>query len=491
MNGERRSALLQELRRSVAGNADQWVQRSVASKAWNDVPHAEAEEWASGPLPVARFLAHLHSPRAAPRAVTGRADVRALRGIPGLRDALLLRGCRARIHVADGERAAAPPTGGTALVLGAGNVTATPVLDVLDQVFVQDRNVVLKPSPLHAGLHATFAQALAPLAEAGLLQIVAGDAAAGAALARLPRVTAVHLTGSAATWAALRADPGLRGKQLTGEVGCCTPAFVMPGAWRDADLRHVANQLAGFVATNGGATCLAPRVLLTAASWPQRRALREHLTAALAALPARVPFHPGVREHYALAAGRPAGAGALPAVLTGERDAEREAELCGQELFAPVLREVALPGDGAVRYWHHATAFVRERCFGALSAYVFAPPALLANARPIVDAAIAALPHGTVAINTWTGLGYGLGTTPWGVPPGTPIEHGSGWARNTTGIAHVRRVVVEAPFRPHPLPPWSPAHRRAGVLLRALTLHTLRPSLLRLAAVAAHAITSP
>lgn len=489
MTGER-AALLRELRASIAAAADDWVRCSVAAKGWRDVPHAEAEEWASGPLPVARLLAHLQAPRP-PAAPAPGSGVRALRPVARLADPLLLRGHRAHIQVAADERPApAPQRGGNALVLGAGNVTATPVLDVLDQVFLHGRTVVLKVSPLHDALLPVFATALAPLVRNGRLRVVAGDASAGRELAQRPELTALHLTGSAATWAALRGDPALRGKHLSGEVGCCTPAFVLPGAWRDAELRHVAAQLAAFVASNGGATCLAPRVLLTAASWPQRRALREHIAAAMAALPGRVPFHANVREHYSIATGERAPADALRPVLAAERPAPVEAELCDRELFAPVLREIALPGDELASWWQHGNNFVRERCFGALSAYVFAPPSLLANGRAIVDAAIAALPHGTVAINTWTGLGYGLGTAPWGVPPGTPVECGSGWTRNTTGLP-VQRVIVEAPFRPHPLPPWLPAHRRATVLLRALTLHALRPSLLRLAAVAAHAVTNP
>ena len=479
-----RVEVLQALRASVARVADAWVQLGVEAKGWRDVRGAFAEEWASGPLPVARFLAHLHM-REAAAGGTHR--------IPGLGDGLLLRGYRVHVHATRGG-AAAPrdvaSSGGTALVLGAGNVTATPLLDVLDQVFCRERAVVLKPSPLHTGLRDLFEQALAPLVVRSVVRIVAGDAATGGSLAQRTDVGAVHLTGSATTWATLRADPSLRGKALTAEVGCCTPAIVLPGAWRERELTHAAAQLAGFVATNGGATCVAPRVLLTAAGWPQRAALRDLLGTSFAALPARVPFHPGVHDHYAAASRERAPAGALRPVLSEERDLRTEAELSASELFAPVLREVALPGDDVAAFLHHATAFARERCFGSLSAYVLAPPHVLAGSRAAVDAAITALPHGTIAINTWTGVGYGLGSTPWGVRPGAPIEHGSGWTRNTTG-RDVERVVIEAPFRPHPLPPWSTSHRAACAMLRAMTLHTLQPSLLRLCAVAAHAITSP
>ena len=496
-----RAQLLRALRTSVAAVADEWAARSTAAKGWQRVPHALAEEWASGPLPVARFLARLAwspPPVASPPVAHTAAGlaVYAVPPIPRLGDGLAMRGYRAFIHAEPGNGlpaaspAVTPAVAGIALVLGAGNVTATPVLDVLDQVFVHHRAVVLKLSPLHQDLAAPLSQALAPLVAAHHLLVVTGSAELGARLAAHAAITAVHLTGSSDTWAALRATPVLQTKHLSAEVGCCTPAFVLPGLWRDGELRHVARQLAAFVAMNGGATCVAPRVLLTAASWPQRAALLTHLQRELAALPARVPFHGSVAEHFALATGLPVRALALAPTLCADRDERRHGDLCGRELFAPVLREFPRPGNEVVAFAHSAAQFVRERCFGALSAYVFAPPRGLRTVTAAMAQLIDSLPHGTIAINTWTGLGYGLGTTPWGVPKHSDLAHGSGWTRNVSGLLHPHRVVIEAPFRPHPLPPWLPQHRRAAATMRALTLHTLRPSLRSLAVTAANAMAS-
>lgn len=468
---------------STAAIADEWVTASLASKGWTAVPHALAEEWGSGPLPVARFLAHLAA-RGRERHATLPSGRSAIPPLVGRCDRLAL--CR---HCAWVERHALPPPapcGGHALVLGAGNVTATPLLDVLDQVFVHGRRVTLKPSPLHAQLAASFAAALAPLVDTGWLTLATGDAAAGRALAARDDITAVHLTGSSATWAALRADPALAGKTLTAEVGCCTPALVVPGIWRERELAAAARQLAAYVAANGGATCIAPRVLLTAAGWPQRGELLARLRAELAALPPRVPFHPSARADFATAADVGEPPDALPPTLHAEPTAADRA-LCDRELFAPVLREFALPGADAARWLASATDFVTAHCFGALSAYVFAPTRVLRRERAALDAAIARLPHGTIATNTWTGLGYGLGTVPWGVPAGSAIEHGSGWTRDTLG--GVRRVFVAAPLLAWPLPPWLPAHRRGAEALRALTLHTLQPNLRHLATFAAHAVS--
>lgn len=479
------AALLAELRGAVAQVADEWVERGAAAKGWQALPEAAGEEWASGPLPVARFLAALAdrfaaarsgAPDAAPieRRADGATRYR-LGGVRGLCDPVLLRGIDAVLHAGPGSAATDPAAGGVALVLGAGNITSTPLLDALDQVFVRRRAVLLKLHPVHATLAGTFATALAPLIARGWLRLCCGAAELGAALARAPGVDAVHLTGSDRTWAALCADPRLARKALTGEVGCVTPAFVVPGAWHDAELRHVAAQLAAHCATNGGATCVAPRVVLTARDWPLRARFVAHLAAAFGRLPARRPFLAATRAQFAAATGgEPTGEG-LPPTLRHGLDPARDAAACGTECFAPVLREFAFAADDAAAFCDRAAAFVRERCFGALSAYVFAPPRVLQGERAPLARAIERLPHGTVAINCWTGIGYGLGSTPWGVPPDAAPAHGRGFVRDISGVADVRRVVIRAPFRPRPLPPWLAGPRRAAATLRALTRHTLAP----------------
>ncbi len=495
--------LLQACCRSTAAVADEWVAASTAAKGWTNVAHAAAEEWASGPLPVARFLRVLHCLHrelAAGRLPALRRSRTRLGGrdsydvVParGLCDPVLLRHYRARVDCAAGSAPKAPERRGeVALVLGAGNVTATPMLDVLDQVFLHGRAVVLKSSPLHRALASVFDCALAPLRAAGLVQICGGDALLGQAIARRPDIATVHVTGAVATWAALRADQALAGKHLSAEVGCCTPAFVVPGAWRDGELRFVAQQLAAYVAMNGGATCLAPRVVLTANGWPQRRVFLQHLREELAALPPRVPFHGSARAHFATAAGADPTSEALAPTLRQGLDWQHDRDLCAAEHFAPIVLELPLPGEDAIAWLEHAVAFVRDHVFGALSAYVWVPPRMLLPLHQTLHAALDALPHGTIAINCWTGLGYGLGNTPWGVPPGSPWQCGVGWTRDTTCLPGVQRVVVEAPLRPRPLPPWLPAHRGAASTLRALTNYYLAPSPLRMLATAAHALRVP
>jgi aldehyde dehydrogenase (NAD(P)+) len=228
-------------------------------------------------------------------------------------------------------------------------------------------------------------------------------------------------------------------------------------------------------------------VLLTASDWPQRPEFLRRLDAALAALPARPPFHPSARAHWQVAAGEPAPAAALPPVRRALGPG-RDPSLLAREHFAPVLLDWSLAGGSVEAFLDRASGGVRDHVFGALSCYLFAPPRLRAEHGQAIDVALARLPHGTVAINTWTGLGYGLGSTPWGAPPPAPDAAGRGQVHNAVGLTGVRQVVIEAPFRQLPTPPWLAPDRRAAATLRALAQFYLAPSPLRLLRTALAAV---
>jgi aldehyde dehydrogenase (NAD(P)+) len=497
-NTATRQQLAAACRQSLRPHVAAWVEQSLCTKGFAGIAEAEAEEWLSGPLAVARFLAALAAPPALPTTPVAEGmpptatTVRPLPGPRGIGDALVLWRHRAEVHLdTTAGPGATPPHAprGPALVLGAGNVTAVPLLDALDQVFVARRSVLLKLHPLHTPLVPLFTSALAPLVGTNLLRIVAGDAEAGAVLARDERVVAVHLTGSDRTWQRLHHDPALRRKVMTAEVGCTAPVLVVPGAWSERDLGHAAEQLAAYAANNGGATCLAPRLLVLAERWSQREHFLALVERALAARPSRRPFLPGVREHYARLVGRGAAEHeALPPRL--RRFTLDEALEHGRsEWFAPVLGAVSLPGDSAEAWLHGAAVpFAAERCFGSLAAYVFAPPAVLRQNADALRQAIHELPHGTIAIDTWAGIAFGLGTAPWGVPHDRPAAHGRGWQRNLLGTGRVRRVVVQGPLHTVPRAPWLPRQRRAAAMLAALTRHTLTPTPIALARTLFHAV---
>lgn len=495
-----RVELLAECQRTLAAHAGAWVAASCAAKLATGLPHVIAEEWASGPLPVARHLSLLRSMHAdlaqgrlpslpgPAKSIRDGAIVPAL-PIATLRDRWLLRGHTAQVRVGPGPLQREPSRdGGVRLVLGAGNVTSMPIGDALHAIFQQGASVLLKLSPLHRDLLPEFARALAPLLGADLLRLCVGDGALGQSLARRQEFAAVHLTGAPSTWQLLRTDPALRGKELSAEVGNVTPVLVVPGRWPLRALLAAARQLAAWIGSNAGCTCVAPRVVLLAAEWPQRTWFVQRVQQELQALPGRPPFYPDAALRWARATGSPPPDGPLPPRLQLANAPADQLPQLREEIFAPVATAVTLPGADAGAFLANAVRFVNDHVFGRLAAVVLGPDRVLARAPQPVARTLDELPHGTVALNAWPAIGYALGTTPWGVPDGAPVATGRGFVHGTLCLVAPRKVVLRGPLSGWPPPPWLPWHRRGAPALAALTQFYLAPSLARLLPVAAAAL---
>jgi hypothetical protein len=129
-----------------------------------------------------------------------------------------------------------------------------------------------------------------------------------------------------------------------------------------------------------------------------------------------------------------------------------------------------------------AVAFANQRLWGTLNATLLVHPRSLddpATARA-VERAVEDLRYGTVAINHWAAVGYGLVVTPWGGFPGqTPadIQSGTGWVHNTLMFSRPQKVVVRAPFRTLPKPVWFATHKTANRLTPKLARFEAAPSI--------------
>jgi hypothetical protein len=106
------------------------------------------------------------------------------------------------------------------------------------------------------------------------------------------RVTAVHMTGSEATYNRIMwgdASPGtgkrLLDKPFTAELGCITPFIVVPSntRWSKDELAYHAMHACQGMVMNAGHNCNGTEIVVTAKGWPQReefvQAVREFLGA--------------------------------------------------------------------------------------------------------------------------------------------------------------------------------------------------------------------
>ncbi|PCE16298.1 aldehyde dehydrogenase [Microbacterium sp. SZ1] len=483
-----RVTLLRQVRTSVAAAAEDWAVTAAASKRLDGRHPLRGEEWLSGPYSVLGALdayidtlTRLAEGRNAldgvrvSRAPGGRTRVHAfpLTGI----DRFLLSGFTGEVWLEpgttpNGARAGAglaqrAPTasGGVGLVLGAGNVTSIPVLDVLYELLAHNRTALLKVNPTQDALVPVFKRALAPLIGPGFLRIVRGGPAVGAYLTGHRDLAHVHITGSAATFDAIvwgtgpaaarrrrENRPQLK-KPITAELGGVSPIIVVPGAWTDADLAYQAEHIATMRLQNGGHNCIAGQVVILSADWAQADAFRAALRRAYAKAPERPIWYPGSDSRMDAAT-----ADYPDALVLGDRllveiaEDQDAAALQTTEYFAPVLGVVALPGSGQA-FLDTAVAYANDRLQGTLGANLLIDPATEKSLGAGFERAIAALHYGSIAINSWTAFGFIIPTLTWGAFPGNTIGDvgsGIGVVHNALLLDGVERSVIRGPFRPFP-----------------------------------------
>jgi aldehyde dehydrogenase (NAD(P)+) len=532
-----RAELVRSVHEHVGRAADAWVRAAVAAKHLDPASAAVGEEWLSGPYAVltaterlARSLDDLgagRSPIASARFSAAPGGRRAVQVLPlTWSESLLLNGFSAEVWfppgVTDEQAVATAGLGarrpgeqnGVGLVLGAGNITAIPPLDVLTELVAGNRAVILKLNPVMAGMLDAYTQALAPLIRFGVLRIVQGGAEVGSFLAHHPSVAHVHITGSAATHDALVFGTGPDGavrkaagkplleKPITSELGGVSPVIVVPGRWTDAELAFQAEHVATQRLHNGGYTCIAAQVVLISRDWAQKDAFLAHLRRALDQAPARVPWYPGSGDRTAAALERHPDAdrlgpdgGRLLIAANGSTD------VTGTEYFAPVLGVIELPGTGAT-FLDAAVRTADDDLEGSLGANVLIRPDTRRALGAGFDRAIEALRYGTIAINAWTGVGFLVAAAPWGAYPGNPLAEvgsGRGTVHNALLLDGAERTIVRGPFRPFPTsmlageptlsprPPWFITATTAATTARRMTRFAAKPSLLRLPGILASA----
>ena len=379
------------------------------------------------------------------------------------------------------------PPGRVCLVLGGGNASSIGPLDVLHKLFVELQVVVLKMHPVMAHLDEVQAAALAPLVRAGVLRIVHGGAAEGGHLASHPGVDTLHITGADRTYEAIvygtgragadrkhRDDPVMH-KPFTAELGNLTPIIVVPGRWSPSDLDYHAENIVTMLTNNAGFNCTTSRVIVTAAGWPQRAGLMDRIRARLASLPTRLAYYPGAPERFA-AFGEvhpeaerfgEAGDGHLPWMLIPDLSPDAVGDPCYRiEAFCSVTAETTIDAPDTPAFLERAVSFVNETLWGTLNATLIVDSRTAKDtvAGPAVARAIEQLRYGTVSVNHWSAIGYGLGITPWGAFPGhvrTDIGSGTGFVHNPLMFERVEKSVVRSPFRAWPKPIWFAGHRTA------------------------------
>ena len=533
-----RIAILADIKEALMPVAQAWAETASHHKGIAQGSPLEGEEWLSGPYTV---MAYCNSLMATLSQVEDKRHLNhtPLRELPNgqlaarvvphsIWDHLLLSGVSVDVWMQQGVSRAnlkdhtagiydpANPqhkTGRLALVLGAGNIAAIAPLDVFHRLFAENEVVMLKMNPVNDYLIEFLQPALQPLISRGFLRIVRGDAEVGQYLCNHPLVESIHITGAGASHDAIVWGAGEEGRtnkaagtpknprRITSELGAVCPTIVVPGPWTRADIHFQAEQVATQKLHNSGFNCVACQVLVMPRDWEQKTTFLGALERTIANAEWRALYYPGARERLAHFLHHNPLARALrrkggEEVLVAPMEAGSAATTGATEVFAPALSVAELPGSDPEQYLIAAIEFANAQLHGTLGAnIVIHPSTIAAIGRRRLEEILASLRYGTIAINTWTGLGFLSAPATWGAFPGhtvDDVQSGIGVVHNSFLFDKPERTVVEAPFRPFPRnllslsftllprPPWFVTNRKGHILGRLLVAFQYRPSLLKI-----------
>ena len=524
-----RVKLLERCLRDTLEVVDEQVAAAWRAKGIDPKTPLAGEEWFSGPLVVLRNLRLLveslkdierfGAPRI-PGDVKARADGRVVaRVFPATKyDKLLfsgftvdmwmqdevtlasLAGTQAKVYRDKGHE------GRVALVLGAGNAASIGPTDALYKLFVEDEVVILKMNPVNAYVGPFIERGFRALSERGFFQVVYGGANEGEHLCRHERVGSIHVTGSDKTHDAIvfgtgpeaarrkeERDP-LLDKPITSELGNVSPVIVVPGPWSEGDLAFQAENIASMLTNNAAFNCNAARVIVQHEQWGLRPALLSKLRSVLASVQPRVAYYPGAQGRYdSFVEAHPEAETfgertdeRLPWTLIAGIDPADEGDICfSTEAFCSVFSETALAAETAADFLDEAVAFCNERIWGTLNAALIVHPQSMKDPEvaAAVDRALNDLRYGTVCVNHWPALGFGLASPTWGAHPGHDlydIQSGVGSVHNTLMFDKPLKAVIRGPFRVKPKPPWFVGNRAAHEIAPKMARFEAAPSMLKI-----------
>ncbi len=493
--------------------------RSVAPRMVAKALHAKgiepgtpraAEEWLGGPMVAARNLRLLRQslteiardgvPSLDDNKIRTRANGQVIADVfpQDIFDTLLYTGFRAEIWMQKDVKRdelrktmgvfyqQANPKGKVALVLGAGNVASIGPMDVLYKLFVEGQVCVLKLNPVNEYTGPFVEEWFSPLVEEGFLRLVYGGGDVGAYLCQHEEVEEIHITGSEYTHDIIVYGPGEEGqkrkeknepvldKRITSELGNVSPVIVVPGKWSKSQIAFQAANVATQMTNNAGFNCNAAKVLITHDAWPQRNEFLDALRETLRSLPPRPAYYPGAQDRYktfieahpeAEQLASTETKDSLPWTLIPNVDNQQHDDVVfQQESFCNITAETALSASNAGDFLSKAVDFCNEHLHGTLNACIIVHPETQQQLGSQLEKAIEKLEYGSIVINHWPALSYGLGVTTWGAYPGHTydnIQSGIGVVHNSLMFEHPEKSVVYGPFTMKPTPPWFSTHKAA------------------------------
>lgn len=514
---EQRILLAEAMQHGLMEVAEASVQAGCKAKGITLGSPAEAEEWATGPWGSVRqlrliieSLRGLQNSGNTPIGKVSRtaAGSLAVNVYPNNAiDGMLFKDVTVDVYmqaqvtekILDTDRASfykkSNRQGKVALVLGAGNIAAIGVMDVLTKMFNEGKVCLLKMNPVNAYLGPFIEEAFKEAIEHHYLAVIYGGAEIGRHLVYHPEVDEVHLTGSDKThdqivWGAAgpeqaerraRNEPILK-KTIISELGNVSPVIVVPGPYTEKEIKFQAEAVAAAMTMNASFFCNAAKMMVMPKGWSGNGNFMRAIQKVCETIEPRQAYYPGAEDRWhALTDGRKnvirigkPQSGALPWTFITDLNPHDENEiLLHEEPFCSVLSEVQVGSQNPIEFLEKAVEFCNNKLWGTLNATIIVHPKTLKDPhiKAAFESAICNLNYGTVAINTFPGISFVYASPPWGAHPSSSlnnIQSGSGFVHNTSMLEGIEKVVIRAPLTAFPKPGWFPSHRTAQIVTKRI-----------------------
>ena len=387
------------------------------------------------------------------------------------------------------------------LVLGAGNFSSIPYLDVLYHLITRRSVILLKLNPVNDYLKPVFEKVFQNFIERGYVIVSTGNVDESKYMANHQGVDHIHLTGSDKTFEEivygrhlndkerkLKNLPKLNTKNITSELGNVTPIIIHPGNWSTSDIKYQARKIVTGKLNNNGFNCIAAQVVVLPDGWGQTDTLIKYIKFYMNKAKDRKAYYPESIERLNKlekdkSYERVNKLSCVTPHLTREIKAYNKYEL--DEVWSSALYFKRIDYSSAEDFSNKAVDYCNKELWGNLGVSVIMKDHNRKLNSHILENYIEKLEYGTVSINEWAAIGYIIPQLPWGGYPGNKdndIQSGKSVVHNSMLFESPLKGVVQTKFRISRLidPPWFITNKKSRRLFRNLTYFQINNSKINL-----------
>ena len=383
------------------------------------------------------------------------------------------------------------------LVLGAGNFSSIPYLDVLYHLITRKSVILLKLNPVNEYLKPVFEKVFQSFIERGYIIVTTGNIDESKYMANHPGINNIHLTGSDKTFEDIvygreltekerksKSLSKINNKPITSELGNVTPIIIHPGKWSTSDIKYQARKIVTAKLNNNGFNCIAAQVVVLPDGWGQTETLIKFVKHYMSKAKERKAYYPesierleklekdkGYERVNALSCVTPH--------LTREIKAYSKFEI--DEVWSSTIYFKKIEYTSIEDFANKAIDYCNDELWGNLGVSVIIKDHDRKFNKHITNLYIDKLNYGTVAINEWAAIGYIIPQLPWGGFPGNrdnDIQSGQSVVHNSMLFESPLKGVVNTKFRISRIidPPWFVTNKKARRLFRNLTYYQINNS---------------